>query len=95
MARVCDICGKKPGIGHSVSHAHNLTKRRWLPNLRRVRAMVDGRVTNLNVCTKCIKAGKVAKAPHKERVRTRPAPVAAATEENLAAADQPQAVDAI
>ena len=61
MAKVCEICGKKPGYGHNVSHAHNLTKRRWLPNLQRVRAVVDGRVKRIRVCTRCIKAGKVVK----------------------------------
>lgn len=94
MAKVCDICGKKASTGNAVSHAHNLTKRRWLPNLRRVRAMVDGRVVNLNVCTKCIKAGKVAKAPHKEKVRTKAAP-AVVTAEETPAAEEPQAVAAI
>jgi large subunit ribosomal protein L28 len=61
MAQVCDICGKKPGIGHTVSHAHNLTLRRWKPNLQNVNAQVDGKPKKLRVCTKCIKAGKVIK----------------------------------
>ena len=62
MAQRCDICGKGPGFGNSVSHAHNLTKRRWLPNLVRIRALVEGRARRLRVCTHCIKAGKVTKA---------------------------------
>lgn len=62
MARVCEICGKKPSVGHNVSHAHNLTKRRWLPNLQSVKANVDGTTKTLRVCTKCLKAGKVQKA---------------------------------
>jgi large subunit ribosomal protein L28 len=74
MAKVCDICGKKPGVGHTVSHAHNLTKRRWLPNLRRVRVLVDGHVQRLSVCAKCLKAGKALKAPHKERTKRRVEP---------------------
>lgn len=61
MARVCEICGKKPSVGHNVSHAHNLTKRRWLPNLQRVRAVVDGSVKRIRVCTRCIKSGRVIK----------------------------------
>lgn len=69
MAKVCDICGKQPSVGHAVSHAHNLSKRRWLPNLRQVRVLVDGQVKRLKVCTKCLKAGKVTKAPHKVRVK--------------------------
>jgi len=45
MAQRCDICGKGPMTGNNISHAHNVTKRRWLPNLQRVRAMVDGKPT--------------------------------------------------
>lgn len=63
MAQRCEICGKGPMTGSNISHAHNVTKRRWLPNLQRVRAMVDGKPTYLRVCTRCIRAGKVAKAP--------------------------------
>ena len=48
--------------GNNVSHAHNLTKRVWNPNLQRVRALVDGRVKNLDVCTRCIRSGKVKKS---------------------------------
>jgi large subunit ribosomal protein L28 len=48
--------------GHNVSHAHNLTKRVWNPNLQRVRALKDGRVRNLDVCTRCLRSGKVEKA---------------------------------
>lgn len=62
MAQRCDICGKGPSVGHTISHAHNLTKRRWLPNLVRIRALVEGRARRLRVCTRCIKAGKVTKA---------------------------------
>lgn len=62
MARMCEICGKKPSTGNNVSHANNKTKRRWLPNLQSVRANVDGQTKSMRVCTKCIKAGKVVKA---------------------------------
>ena len=62
MAKVCNICGKKPVSGNNISHAHNKTRRRWLPNLRSVRAQVDGRVKRLRVCATCIKQGKVLKA---------------------------------
>lgn len=61
MARVCDICGKGPQVGHNVSHANNRTKRRWLPNLRRVRALHQGRVQYLRVCTRCLRSGLVTK----------------------------------
>ena len=62
MARVCEVCGKGPRTGHNVSHAHNLTKRRWQPNLQRVHAIVDGVRKRIRVCTRCIRSGKVVKA---------------------------------
>ncbi len=63
MAKMCEICGKKPLVGNNVSHAHNLTKRRFNPNLQSVRAVYDGRVQKMMVCTNCIKSGRVTKAP--------------------------------
>ena len=62
MAKVCDICGKKPVSGNNISHAHNLTRRRWLPNLQHVRARVNGRTVRMTVCTNCLKSNKVLKA---------------------------------
>ena len=62
MAQRCDICGKGPSVGHKISHAHNVSNRRWLPNLASLRAMVGGTVKRLRVCTRCLKAGKVVKA---------------------------------
>jgi large subunit ribosomal protein L28 len=62
MAWKCDICGKRPLVGNNVSHANNKTKRRTLPNLQKVRAVVDGRPQRVLACTRCIKAGKVTKA---------------------------------
>lgn len=61
MSKVCEICGKKPGFGNSVSHAQNRTKRRWNPNLQTIRAKVNGVPKRLTVCTSCLKAGKVIK----------------------------------
>ncbi len=61
MAHRCDICGKGPAVGNNVSHAHNVTKRRFMPNLQRVRAVVDGSVRRIWVCTQCIKSGRVVK----------------------------------
>ncbi len=61
MAQVCEICGKRPGIGHNVSHSHHLTLRRFKPNLQTVHAKVNGRPKKMKVCTRCIKAGKVIK----------------------------------
>jgi large subunit ribosomal protein L28 len=62
MAKVCEICGKKPMVGSNVSHAHNVNKRRFNPNLQSVRAMRNGRPQKLMVCTACIKTGRVIKA---------------------------------
>ncbi|MDP6457012.1 MAG: 50S ribosomal protein L28 [Candidatus Marinimicrobia bacterium] len=62
MARVCEICGKGPAAGNNVSHAHNKTRRRWLPNLKRVKAVVNGSVKRIKVCTACLRSGKVIKA---------------------------------
>lgn len=61
MALTCDICGKGPQFGNRISHAHNVTKRRWDPNLRRVRALVNGAHRTLRVCASCLRTGKVVK----------------------------------
>ena len=57
MSRQCSVCGKKPQFGNNVSHSNNVTKRRWNPNLQTVRAK------RISVCTSCIQAGKITKAP--------------------------------
>ena len=62
MARVCHSCGKKPAFGQSRSHSLVATKRRFNPNLQRVRLVLDGKPTRDYVCTRCLKAGKVQKA---------------------------------
>ena len=59
MAAVCDVCAKKPSFGHNVPWSKKKTNRRWDPNIQRVRATVNGAAKRLNVCTACIKAGKV------------------------------------
>jgi large subunit ribosomal protein L28 len=61
MARVCALCGRGPQFGHKVSHAHNVTKRRWNINLQSVKAVVGGGSKRLRVCTSCIRSGKVQK----------------------------------
>lgn len=64
MARICYVCGKGPGTGNNVSHANNKTRRRWLPNLQRVRIIDEsGARRRVKVCTSCISAGKIKKAP--------------------------------
>lgn len=70
MSRICDVCGKGPNFGHHVSHANNKRNRRWYPNLQRVRALVDGKVTRLRVCTQCIKSNRVVKAPRRPKTVT-------------------------
>lgn len=67
MAAVCDICGKKPWFGKSVSFSHKRNNRRWNPNVQRVRALVDGSPKRVNACTSCIKAGKVTRIPRTPR----------------------------
>ena len=62
MAQVCDVCGKGPQFGNNISHAHNVTRRRWNVNLQKVKALVNGATKSLRVCTSCIKSGKIAKA---------------------------------
>lgn len=72
MAAVCQMCGKHPSFGMSISHSHRRTKRRWDPNIQRVRAIVNGSPRRLHVCTSCIKAGRVTKPSRSSR----PAPTA-------------------
>jgi large subunit ribosomal protein L28 len=62
VSAVCDVCGKGPGFGMSVSHSHRRTRRRWNPNIQAVRAIVGKTPKRLNVCTSCLKAGKVVRA---------------------------------
>ena len=61
MAKVCEVCGRGPRFGNRVSHAHNVTKRRWNLNLQRVRAVTQHGNKHLRVCTSCIKNGKIQK----------------------------------
>jgi large subunit ribosomal protein L28 len=62
MANVCDICGKKSMSGNNVSHAHNKTKKIFKPNLQKVRAIQNGSVRGVKVCTRCIRSGAIQKA---------------------------------
>lgn len=73
MAKVCDICGKKPVAGRNVSHAHNITNRRFVPNLQKVRALQNGVPKRLTVCTSCLKAGKVIKNIKTKKTNSTPA----------------------
>jgi len=62
MSKICAICGKKPGFGHHRSHSMVATKRRFDPNLQRVRVLLDGSPKRADVCTRCLKGNKVVKA---------------------------------
>ncbi len=62
MAQMCDICGKGPVYGNNISHAHNKTRRRWMPNLQKIKILLDGRVRRAKVCTRCIKSNRILKA---------------------------------
>jgi large subunit ribosomal protein L28 len=61
MARRCELCGKGVMHGQNVSHAHNVTKRRFEVNLQTVRAVVEGRPKRIRVCTRCLRSGTVQK----------------------------------
>jgi len=62
MAQLCDICGRGPRFGRRISHAHNVTSRRFRVNLQRVRAVLaNGTHRRVRVCTRCLRSGKVAK----------------------------------
>lgn len=58
----CDICGKGVSFGIKVSHSHRRANRTWKPNVRKVRAIVNGGVKSVNVCTRCLRSGKVQRA---------------------------------
>jgi large subunit ribosomal protein L28 len=62
MAKRCEICGKGPVVGRTVSHAHNVGPRRFEPNLQTVRALINGAARRMRVCTRCLRSGKVTKA---------------------------------
>lgn len=61
MAAVCEICDKRPSFGMNLSHSHRRTRRRWNPNIQRIRVATPRGTKRMNVCTGCIKSGKVTK----------------------------------
>lgn len=67
--RVCDICDKRPSFGNNVSHSNNRTRRCWLPNIHRVKAIKNGTVKRIHVCTRCLRSGKVTKAPQRAAIK--------------------------
>ncbi len=61
MSRICDVCGKKSMVGNNRSHALNATKRRFHPNLHKIKAEIEGKPKNIKICSSCLKADKVRK----------------------------------
>lgn len=59
MARECEFCGKKPITGNRVSHSNIKTRTRWEPNLKRMKAVIDGATRTIRSCTRCIRSGKI------------------------------------
>lgn len=62
MSRKCEICGKKPQFGHNVSHANNKTQKIQNPNVQKVKVKMEGQTKSMNVCTRCLRSGKIQKA---------------------------------
>jgi large subunit ribosomal protein L28 len=59
MSKVCSVCGKKPSAGRNVSHSHRVTNRTFRPNIQKVSVVMDGTTKKINVCTQCMKSGRV------------------------------------
>jgi large subunit ribosomal protein L28 len=62
MSKVCSVCGKHPVAGRNVSHSHRVTNRMYRPNVQKVTINEGGHIKRANVCTKCMKAGKITRA---------------------------------
>jgi len=62
MSKQCYVCGKTPVFGRTVSHAHNVSSRKFSPNLQSMRILEKGSVKRVRICTRCLRSGKVQKA---------------------------------
>ncbi len=62
MAKGCEVCGKGNYYGNKVSFSNKKSPKSWSPNLRRVKAIVDGSPKRVNVCTRCLRSGYVERA---------------------------------
>ena len=62
MSKVCEFCGKNAVAGRSISHSHRTVARTFKPNIQRVTVVVDGHKKKANVCTRCLKSGKIARS---------------------------------
>jgi len=56
MSKTCEVCGKHPMSGSTISHAHNVNKRKFLPNLRTIKTKTSGVTKKTKICMKCLKA---------------------------------------
>ena len=59
MSKICDVCGKKPAAGNTVSHSHKKTRRWWKPNIQKVKVSINGEIKSIRVCSNCLKSGRV------------------------------------
>ena len=59
MAKICDYCEKRPRYGNLVSHSNRKSRTRWMPNLKRMKAVIKGSTQTVLACTRCIRSGKV------------------------------------
>ncbi|WP_123054109.1 50S ribosomal protein L28 [Clostridium sp. JN-1] len=62
MSKKCEVCGKGVVFGVQYSHSHHQSKRSWAPNVKKIKAVVDGTPKTIHVCTRCLRSGKVQRA---------------------------------
>ncbi|HNX41944.1 MAG: 50S ribosomal protein L28 [Candidatus Aminicenantes bacterium ADurb.Bin508] len=62
MSKFCQVCGKRPSTGNIISHSHRATKRRWVPNLQRIKLRAGDESLRVWVCTKCLRQDRWEKA---------------------------------
>lgn len=62
MGKFCEVCEKGMMNGHKVSHSNRKSGKKWAPNVQNIRVVADGRPQRMNVCTRCLRSGKVARA---------------------------------
>ena len=62
VSKVCEVCGKGKVFGNKVTFSNKKSSRSWAPNIRKVKAVVNGSVKRVNVCTRCLRSGYVERA---------------------------------
>ena len=62
MGKICEVCQKGAMSGHNVSHSNRKAKRAWAPNIQRTRILVNGTPKKVDICTRCLRSGKVERA---------------------------------